>query len=168
MNYEQKYLKYKKKYMAIAGKLSEKNYYNVVLKSYPVNGRSAGLKENSELFKILKKIRNEINKRFPNDISDDRIVQGSEFHVELVDSINDKSKKENYNNVQKERIDLLNKSNWYCDNKAFALKIGKNFPDHKNDIHVTISYFPNGCNDLLYELRSIVENILKSVKGFQE
>jgi hypothetical protein len=126
----------------------------------PINGinKSSGLYKNN-LFNILTDIRNQILQKY-KDIAPTRMVQNSPFHIELVDDANigDQEKINRYNYVQQVKIDMCSRLNWYCLGKAFVLKVcnykGK-------DLHVTICYFNDGCNDKLADCQSIVETVIQ-------
>ena len=106
------------------------------------------------MFVILTSIRDKIIAAYPKQ------CDSRPFHVELVDNPNDdKNKLANYNNISDMPIDICLKTKWFCLRKAFSLRIG-NYPGHKDDLHVTICYFKNGCDDKLGHFRTIVEQII--------
>lgn len=119
--------------------------------------KSADLAQESYLAKVVTRIQNEIRKKYKGA----ELPHGTRLHIELVDDANDaKNKQCNYDTIQKGTLDLTNDTNWYCQGRAFALRIGT-YKGHKTDLHITVCFFPDGCDPKLEsELKTLVKKAL--------
>ena len=118
-------------------------------------GRSKLLHNESELYKILHRIKAEIQKQY--SVGSDRM----DLHIEITKKRNDAEFRSKAEGLQEQLVDVKARKSWDFMDKAFVLRT----PEVKGygKTHATVVWFgdfPKPSFDMLYV---IVEKVLKEV-----
>ena len=116
-------------------------------------GRSKLLHNESELYKILHRIKAEIQKQY--SVGSDRM----DLHIEITKKRDDAELRSKAESLHEQIVDLKARKNWDFMDKAFVLRM----PEVKGygKTHATVAWFgdfPKPSFDALY---SIIEKVLK-------
>lgn len=88
------------------------------------------------------------------------------FHVELVDDVNDNMNKlNNRNEINNLKLNIDNKNRWQCIGSAICVIIG-NYKGHNTPLHITVGYNTDKNHNSQQIMNRVLPTIEKATKFY--